>query len=143
MNLKKWRSHWNVLKRFSPGYNPRAAHGQFQYNEIPHGPTTPEEAYWLFQARGIHPIECMDSKSFYSLCERKAGMDLTIAMWKEEVRDYQRGVTAYERVVVPQSITIEKCGEFPVSFLERIGLLKMVGLTIKQVGMRRGRSRHG
>lgn len=139
MNAKKWRRHWNILKRFSPGYDPQAGVVETT-TDWPLGTATPEEAYWRYQERGER-MPCADPAKVRELLQRKAGMDLTVGMWKDTIRECQRGTTAYEKWAVPQSMVVELAGEFPVSFLDGIGLCAMVGMTIKQIGMRLGKIR--
>jgi hypothetical protein len=142
MNKKfiiKWRRHWNVLKRFSTGYNPNAAviGKMTEENDDPSG-CSPEEAYWAYQERGII-LPCSNQVKKNEYLERKACMDLTVSMWKETILENQKSSSAYVRVLVPQAEVLELAAAFPISFLEKVGLLKMVDLTIKQCGFRLGK----
>lgn len=108
-----------------------------QLGVLERGVNSPEDAYWLWQERGIITA-CSDPVRFRELCERKAGMDLTIAMWKAEIKQMQSSASVLERILAPQSIVLDLCAEFPVSWLKQIGLLDLVGLSVRQCGLRRG-----
>lgn len=139
MNQKKWRSHWNILKRFSVGYDARATVMTSAGSVSDPDGVAPEEAYWMFQERG-EMRATTDAARVTELLQRKSAMDLTVAMWKETIRDYQRATSAYERLGAPQAMVMELSLEFPVSFLNGVGLLKMVGLTLRQLGLRLSRN---
>lgn len=135
MNKRKWMRHWNILKRFSPGLRSGSVFNINHPKDAGDTGVGPEEAYWFFQEKG-KLITCTNSEKMTELLERKSCMDLTISMWKDTILDMQKSSSTRDRVLIPQSFVLELCGEYPVSFLQSTGILKMVGLTIRQCGMR-------
>jgi hypothetical protein len=124
-----------VLRRFSPGYNPRAdVFGGVALNGRPWngGAVNALECLYLYESRGIDALaQCSDAAGFRELYERKCGMDLTIGMWKEDLNTFG----ALHR----RAFVMELAREFPISFLYRTGIVALGGFRdIKQVGMSLG-----
>lgn len=152
VSAKQCRRHWNILKRFTPGYNPAVnVFGEFTPKGRPAGKVTRSgiEAYWLYQERGeLHPTD--QPEVFRDIYERASCKTLTIEMWKDTIRSFFCTDSIdntcqcrhlWTGVLAAQSFVLELAADFPVSWLDSVGLLKMVGLTIRQVGWRMARRR--
>lgn len=99
---------------------------------------SPDMALYVLESYGLDPYErCWARQRYIELVERKDGMNLTIAMWKESISEAAR--ETYGRMANIQFLS-DLAKRHPPDWLERIGLLKAAQISRKSLGARiRGR----
>ncbi len=133
-----------IIGRFSTGYNPHVnVYLQFDFTKgKPYDgiPLNAVEAFYLWESEGVNAYSnCSDKEGFRELIERKSCMDLTVQMWKETIKDYGPW-TSHGRVACIGLIG-ELAREFPITWLQQIGLLELVGTDIRKIGQFNGAQR--
>lgn len=114
--FERWsRATLGSIMRFSPGYR---SGGIFGVDEIQEGGVyTAEEWVFAHESWGYRGC-CADPEGAEELLERKDCMNLTVAMWKEELRSLSSRGTRDLCV----SFIAELSEEHPEEWLRRIGV---------------------
>ena len=124
-----------IINKFPCGYDPQATVFSCAQDQQPdpHGASA-GEALFIYESTG-RVVPCADPDAFRVMRQRKAAMDLTIAMWKEDMEIYYRAGamsgTRWPCFVLARDIVLSG---IPASFLKQIGLLDLAHITIRELG---------
>lgn len=141
MLSKKFLRRLRIIRMFSPGYDPQATVMDRRGFCFEHWPAdanglSAEEAFFFWESRG-ETWACRDIAGLQDLRERKAGMDITVSMWKEDFKNAMNRKHSGGYFFARGEL-YDMARHYPVSFLKEIGLLDIVGLTMRQLGRSMG-----
>lgn len=130
--VEAWKKRTLVhILRFPPGYRKTGvfSNGPWQSGKPKWEgeELDAEEALYVWESFGEDPYnKCREPERFIELIERKDGMNLTISMWKETIRDFAKDGPLGKWANLQTLLDIEE--DNPVEWMEQIGLFKLVDI---------------
>lgn len=122
---------YTILEMFGTGYNPRSqVMGTKTAKKTNTREVNGEEAFRLYDERGIWSENCTEPARFEELIEKKANMTLSINLWKESWLSVWREDATRVLGYLELSELMES---FPATWIEERGLFSCMKLTPKDV----------